>query len=1179
MLSPEHSIRVQSEASRFGSKKTRGNGRFTSTTWMCCGRLSETDEDGITTTYAYDSARQLTEVSRNAVYDGDTCITPETITEYTRDAEGRVLSTTRRVGAMETTESTEFDSLGRVTKQTDVLGRMTTTSYSADGLTTTVTTPAGATSITTRNTDGSTASVSGTAQRALVYVYDINGNSERHTTKLTNGTTIAQSINNGFGQTTVQAQASTTGFIYTRSEFNAKGQLTKQYQDTGWNTEKTAATLYEYDSFGNVTKQTLALSSTPTKDNSPVVEMAYSVESAEDGVYSVTTQTRYNAAGEPLTSASKQLISQLSASLEQKTITVNERGLTSVNYTMYTAPTVRTSYSTIPTSTITAQAVVTDGFTLTQTDNVGITTSSSRSYTATGMVLMQTDGRGNATTTVTDPAGRAVSVTDAANHTTTTVYDTVHDLPAVVTDAEGNTVCYKYDHRGRKIAEWGTALQPACFGYDELNNMTSLRTFRAGSESISTDPSERSDYDETVWAFHPANGLELSKTYADGTQVQKTYDAYNRLATETNARGNVKTHTYEQARGLHLGTTYTLPSQSGTPVSSEDGLPSQSGEAAAAGRSFTYNHLGQLVQVIDAAGTRTLGYNSYGEQETDSLLADGVIHLITENRDTFGRSIGYTYAKNGAVQQTITTGYGTDGRIASAGFVHGGAAKNFCYTYLAGTNLLQVLTKPNGMTLTQTYEATRNLLTGMAYHRGSTLVVQREYVYDSLGRPTARNTARQGAVVNDTFTHNTRSELAAATVNGEDYAYLYDNIGNRVSAVEGEDSTVYTANALNQYTSIQENTDEAFQPEFDADGNQTRVKTSTGIWSLTYDTENRPTEFSSSTVEGSTIIQCAYDTMGRRAFKKVITNGTVTLHQRYIYRGYLQIACCDLTRTNHPALWLITWDPSQPVATRPLAIQKNGTWYTYGLDLTKNVCEVFGATGYIRTAYTYTPFGEVTASGNVDQPIQWSSEYHDAETDLVYYNYRYYNQEVNRWIIRDFYFGNHKLYIGINNSPAITIDILGLNEDDKYWSPTGNAPMPKLTNYKDVIKIYSISGVGDSIVSFFKFDAINVKNPDEFKNVMNQKIKDCIDNLIIYAHGEHKEKGLVVMHIGNIPFFEGQEHTEITDLLGSYTYCKGCKIKLVVCNLGKSPYLKKRLEQRTGCYVKLYAYTVNSLIQ
>ena len=97
-----------------------------------------------------------------------------------------------------------------------------------------------------------------------------------------------------------------------------------------------------------------------------------------------------------------------------------------------------------------------------------------------------------------------------------------------------------------------------------------------------------------------------------------------------------------------------------------------------------------------------------------------------------------------------------------------------------------------------------------------------------------------------------------------------------------------------------------------------------------------------------------------------------------------------LTRTNHPALWLITWDPTQTVATRPLTIQKNGTWYTYGHDLTKNVCEVFGSSGYIGTAYTYSPYGDVTATGNVEQPIQWSSEFNDRELgyyfDIFYIN-------------------------------------------------------------------------------------------------------------------------------------------------------------------------------------------------
>ncbi|MBQ4635231.1 MAG: hypothetical protein IJB64_02220 [Akkermansia sp.] len=61
--------------------------------------------------------------------------------------------------------------------------------------------------------------------------------------------------------------------------------------------------------------------------------------------------------------------------------------MTSINYTLYTAPTVRTTYSSIPTSTITAQAVVADGFTLSQTDYAGIASTAARNYTASGMVL------------------------------------------------------------------------------------------------------------------------------------------------------------------------------------------------------------------------------------------------------------------------------------------------------------------------------------------------------------------------------------------------------------------------------------------------------------------------------------------------------------------------------------------------------------------------------------------------------------------------------------------------------------------------------------------------------------------------------------------------------------------------------------------------------------------------
>ncbi|MFI3244458.1 MAG: hypothetical protein R3Y56_09420, partial [Akkermansia sp.] len=49
------------------------------------------------------------------------------------------------------------------------------------------------------------------------------------------------------------------------------------------------------------------------------------------------------------------------------------------------------------------------------------------------------------------------------------------------------------------------------------------------------------------------------------------------------------------------------------------------------------------------------------------------------------------------------------GRIGSASFVHSGESKDFTYNYIEGTSLLQSLVHPNGITTTNTYEASRNL--------------------------------------------------------------------------------------------------------------------------------------------------------------------------------------------------------------------------------------------------------------------------------------------------------------------------------------------------------------------------------------------------------------------------------------------------------------------------------------
>ncbi|MBP3303141.1 MAG: RHS repeat-associated core domain-containing protein, partial [Opitutales bacterium] len=84
--------------------------------------------------------------------------------------------------------------------------------------------------------------------------------------------------------------------------------------------------------------------------------------------------------------------------------------------------------------------------------------------------------------------------------------------------------------------------------------------------------------------------------------------------------------------------------------------------------------------------------------------------------------------------------------------------------------------------------------------------------------------------------------------------------------------------------------------------------------------------------------------------------------------------------------------------------------------------------GYIRTAYSYAPFGAVTESGDVTQPLQWSSEHYDSELDLVYYNYRHYSPSLGRFLSRDPIAeqGGLNLYAFVGNDSYILSDNLGL---------------------------------------------------------------------------------------------------------------------------------------------------------
>ena len=81
--------------------------------------------------------------------------------------------------------------------------------------------------------------------------------------------------------------------------------------------------------------------------------------------------------------------------------------------------------------------------------------------------------------------------------------------------------------------------------------------------------------------------------------------------------------------------------------------------------------------------------------------------------------------------------------------------------------------------------------------------------------------------------------------------------------------------------------------------------------------------------------------------------------------------------------------------------------------------------------FEYSPFGKIISeNGSMPEKFafRFSSEYHDSETGLVYYNYRYYSPELGRWINRDPIGedGGNNLYGFVGNSPINFLDKLGL---------------------------------------------------------------------------------------------------------------------------------------------------------
>ena len=476
-----------------------------------------------------------------------------------------------------------------------------------------------------------------------------------------------------------------------------------------------------------------------------------------------------------------------------------------------------------PTSTTPAVTVSTNGLVCSSTSQTGVTTTFA--YDAFQREVSQTDGRGNTTRTTYDNFGRVTSTIDALGYATTYGYDAL-GRQISVTDPLTNTVYTAYDSEGHVVSQRG-ATYPVDYAYDEFGEKVSMTTYRnAGGPGFVPAAG-----DITRWLRDEATGLVTNKVYADGKGPRYDYTPDGKLATRTWARGIVTTYSYDD-NGSLTNTVYS------------DGTPTIS---------LAYNRAGRQVRAEDAAGVTTFLYDDFGAVTNETVIGVAGTNTIERFYDSFGRDAGY--ALNGVRQSMLAYDPAT-GRLASmqipseqSNNPNNQTIKQFSWSYLAGSDLKSSLSYSNGLTASWAYDANSRLLQ-VCNATPTNTISQYDYAYDAAGRRV--QIARSGSAMSENRTdvhgYNSRGELTSAVKQGAvpeaEYAYEYDDIGNRLTSLGLGTNRTYVANNLNQYTQISNlcgsaSLREEFLPQFDDDGNQTLIKTATGVWQVQYNGENR----------------------------------------------------------------------------------------------------------------------------------------------------------------------------------------------------------------------------------------------------------------------------------------------------------------------------------------------------
>ncbi len=221
----------------------------------------------------------------------------------------------------------------------------------------------------------------------------------------------------------------------------------------------------------------------------------------------------------------------------------------------------------------------------------------------------------------------------------------------------------------------------------------------------------------------------------------------------------------------------------------------------------------------------------------------------------------------------------------------------------------------------------------------------------------------------------------------------------------------------------------------------------TSGWTQVWNGENRMVE----TYKGIDRLTFQYDYMGRRVEKCVYSNNTLTSKTLFVYDGFKCVEELD-GLNNNTVLMRHTWQPFDVGLDVILATTDGGGTCCFLHDANKNIVQKNTANGALLEKYTYAPFGKNAGVNNAH--IGFSSEVSDDNMGICYFNYRYLDNSIGRWIRREplddlfpedmysflnnnaiYYFDLYGLFQNTNNLYRIIIETKQSKDDNKLPMP------------------------------------------------------------------------------------------------------------------------------------------------